>query len=65
MLEIAGPLTRVLLRYVGAALITKAGLSMDVSDPDVQEVAVFMVGLACSALTEGWYYLAHKHGWNR
>lgn len=65
MSEIAGPLTRVLLRYVGAALITKAGLSLDVTDPDIQEVVVFVVGVACSVLSEGWWVLARKYGWHR
>jgi hypothetical protein len=63
--ELAGPLTRVLLRYVGAALITKAGLSIDVTDPDVMAVAEIGVGLLCSVVSEGWYALARKRGWER
>ncbi|RTE91917.1 hypothetical protein [Bradyrhizobium sp. LVM 105] len=65
MSELAGPLTRVLLRYVGAALITKAGLSIDVTDPDVMTVAELGVGLLCSVICEGWYALARKRGWER
>jgi len=63
--ELAGPLTRVLLRYVGAALITKAGLAIDVTDPDVMTVAEMGVGLLCSVICEGWYALARKRGWER
>jgi hypothetical protein len=63
--ELAGPLTRVLLRYVGAALITKAGLSIDVTDPDVMTVAEMGVGLLCSVICEGWYAMARKRGWHR
>lgn len=65
MSEIAGPLTRVLLRYVGAALITKAGLSIDVTDPDVMQVAEMGIGLLCSVACEGWWALARKNGWGR
>ena len=65
MSELAGPLTRVLLRYVGAALVTKAGLSIDVSDPDVIAVAEMGVGLLCSVISEGWYAMARKRGWER
>lgn len=65
MSELAGPLTRVLLRYVGAALVTKAGLSIDVSDPDVMAVAEMGVGLLCSVISEGWYAMARKRGWER
>lgn len=65
MSELAGPLTRVLLRYVGAALITKAGLAIDVTDPDVMTVAEMGVGLLCSVICEGWYALARKRGWER
>lgn len=64
MNDLAGPLSRVLLRYVGAALITKAGLSFDVTDPDVAQVAQFVVGAMVSVGTEAWWYLARKYGWN-
>jgi hypothetical protein len=65
MSEIAGPLTRVLLRYVGAALITKAGLSIDVTDPDVMTMAEFAIGGLLSVACEGWWALARKNGWGR
>lgn len=65
MSELAGPLTRVLLRYVGAALVTKAGLSIDLSDPDVMAVAEIGIGLMCSVISEGWYAMARKKGWER
>lgn len=63
MFAIAGPLTRVLLRYFAGALLAKWAL--DANDPDVQEIAVFAVGAGCSIVSEGWYYLARKHGWHR
>lgn len=65
MSELAGPLTRVLLRYVGAALITKAGLSIDLTDPDVITVAEMGVGLLVSVVCEGWYAMARRRGWER
>lgn len=63
MIELAGPLARVLLRYAGGALITKAGLSIDVNDPDLQNIATMAVGAAITAGTETWWYLARKYNW--
>ena len=62
---IAAPLTRVLLRYVIGAWVTKAGLSIDVNDPNLFEVLNFMIGGLLAATTEGWYVMAHKYGWSR
>ncbi|HXP66432.1 MAG TPA: hypothetical protein VN815_13225 [Steroidobacteraceae bacterium] len=58
-----GPLVRIVLRYFGAALITKAGLGVDVNDPDIQSIAILVAGALCTALSEGWYLLAKKRGW--
>lgn len=63
-MEIAGPIARVLLRYIGGALVAKAGLSVDVNDPDVVNVSIFVVGAVCSVAAEGWYYLARRFGWS-
>lgn len=63
MIELAGPLARVILRYLGAALITKAGLSIDVTDPDIATLAQFLIGAVLSVGTETWWYLARKYGW--
>jgi hypothetical protein len=65
MLPLAAPLTRVLLRYAIGAWVTKAGLDVDVSDPNVFEVANFLVAGMLGVLTEGWYALARKKGWER
>lgn len=64
MSEVAGPIARILLRYVGPILMTKAGLSIDLNDPDLVQALTFFVGFACSASAEVWYYLARKYGWN-
>lgn len=66
MAQIIAPLTRVLLRYIGGALIA-SGLAISPStltDPDVVQVACFLIGLICSAASEGWYALARKKGWS-
>lgn len=61
--EIAGPLARVLLRYVGGALMAKAGLQVDLTDPNLVTVAEFGLGAAISVGTEGWWYLARRYRW--
>lgn len=63
MLELAGPLARVLLRYAGGGLMAKAGFTMDLSDPDIGTLAEFAVGALISGGTETWWYLARKYGW--
>ncbi|MEH2508713.1 hypothetical protein V1291_000067 [Nitrobacteraceae bacterium AZCC 1564] len=65
MLPIAAPLTRILLRYAVGAWVAKAGLSIDVNDPNVFEVANFVVAGAIGALTEGWWTLARRRGWRQ
>lgn len=61
--EIAGPLSRVALRYAGAALVTKAGVSIDLTDPDLLTVAEFGIGALLSAGSEIWWYLARRYNW--
>lgn len=65
MLPVAAPLTRVLLRYVIGAWVTKAGLNLDVNDPNVFEVANFLVAGLLGVATEGWYAMARRKGWER
>ncbi len=60
---LAGPLARVLLRYVAAGLMAKAGVTLNLADPDIATVAEFFIGVAMSAGTEAWWYLARKYGW--
>lgn len=63
MIELAGPLARVLLRYAGGALVAKAGLSIDVNDPDLVNIATMALGGAITVGTEVWWYLARKYNW--
>jgi hypothetical protein len=65
MNEIAAPLVRVLLRYAGAGLMTKAGVSIDLTDPDVMVLAEFVIGGLLSVAAEGWWALARKKGWGQ
>lgn len=65
MLALAAPVTRILLRYFAAAWVTKAGLSIDVSDPDVFAVTNFVVGGVLAVAAEGWYAMARKKGWHQ
>jgi len=57
------PVVRIFLRYFGATLATKAGVSIDVTDPDIVNVITMVVGASCSAASETWYYIAKKRGW--
>lgn len=61
--EISGPLARVLLRYAGGALMAKAGVQVDLSDPDLGTLAEFGIGALLSVGTESWWYLARKYNW--
>lgn len=65
MLPITAPLTRILLRYVIGAWVAKAGLSIDVNDPNVFEVANFAVGGLLAVVTEGWWTMARRRGWRQ
>jgi len=61
--EISGPLVRVLLRYAGAGLMTRAGVAVDLTDPDIASLAEFALGAVLSAGTEIWWYLSRRYGW--
>lgn len=61
----AGPIARIFLRYFAGALIAKAGLSIDPTDPDIIQVSEMVAGIMMGAASEGLYALAHKRGWNR
>lgn len=63
MTELAAPLARILLRYVGAVLVAKAGLQVD--DPDLIIVTEAVIGGLCALIAEGWYALARKRGWHQ
>lgn len=59
-----GPITRIVLRYVAAALVTYGLLPKEVGaqlavDPDL----IAIVGLGIGALVEFGYALAKKRGW--
>lgn len=61
------PFARIMLRYFGGALVS-AGVAVNpgsLTDPDVVQVVCILLGAACTAASEGWYYLAKKRGWSR
>ncbi len=63
--DIIAPLARILLRYVGGALIS-AGIAINPSaltDPDMVQVLCFVIGGLCSVVSEGFYVIARKNGW--
>lgn len=65
--EIIAPIARILLRYLGGALIS-AGFAINpnsLSDPDLVQVLCFVIGGLCTALSEGFYVVARRRGWNR
>ena len=57
-----GALARVLLRYLAAILVSKGVLHDPASllTPDTVQVITVMLGAACSAVAEGWWYLTHR-----
>lgn len=63
-----GPITRILLRYGAAALVTWGVLSPGLGnnlayDPDVIAVTEVVVGVGIAAAVEGYYWLAKRHRW--
>jgi len=59
-----GPIARIVLRYVAAALVTYGLVSLEVGaqiavDPDL----IAVLGLALGALVEVGYALARRRGW--
>jgi len=64
--SIIAPLARVLLRYIGGALIS-AGIAISPStlaDPDLVQILCFLIGGLATAVSEGWYIVARKRGWS-
>ncbi len=65
--EVIALIARILLRYGGGALVS-AGVVVSPStlaDPDVLQVTCLVLGLLCSAVSEGLYCVARKRNWNR
>lgn len=63
-----GIVSRILLRYLAAALVARGALSSDLGavlagDADVLAVVTAAVGVVLGAAVEGWYYLARRFGW--
>lgn len=59
------PFARIMLRYLGAGLIS-AGVTIkpdSLLDPDLVQVLCIVLGSLISAGSETWYYFAKKHGW--
>jgi hypothetical protein len=61
-------LIRIGLRYGAGVLVARGLLGTDdaasfSADPDIQMALETGSGLALSAVSEGWYWLAHKFGW--
>jgi len=59
-----GPISRIILRYLAAALVTYGIVPVDVGaqiamDPDL----IALLGLALAAAVEGVYTLAKRRGW--
>ncbi|KZX95923.1 hypothetical protein A3747_13670 [Sulfitobacter sp. HI0076] len=59
-----GPISRIILRYLSAALVTYGLLSPDMgaqiaADPDL----VALIGLIVGVAVEGGYTLAKRRGW--
>ena len=59
-----GPIARIILRYVAAALVTYGLVPLEVGaqiavDPDL----IAVLGLALGAMVEVGYALARKRGW--
>jgi hypothetical protein len=65
MFALAGPITRIALRYGGGYLAGRYGLAIDFNDPDIFEVSVAIVSGLLFIGNEGWYVVAHKRGWQR
>ncbi|RWM29390.1 hypothetical protein [Mesorhizobium sp.] len=60
--------TRIGLRYGAGVLVARGLMGADdasafSTDPDVQMVIETGAGLVISAISESWYWLAHKFGW--
>lgn len=59
---------RIGLRYGAGYLVARGLLSAEdggtfSADPDIQMLVETGAGIALGAVSEGWYWLAHKFGW--
>jgi hypothetical protein len=65
-MDVLSPLIRILLRYIGGALIAKGyAVNPDTfADPDLVQVICYVGGGLCAAVSEGWWTLARKYGWS-
>jgi len=64
--DILAPLARVLLRYIGGALIS-AGVAISpgtLADPDIVQLLCLLIGGLVTVISEGWYIIARKKGWS-
>lgn len=60
---------RIGLRYLAGFLVAKGFLMPDLGDalqkdPEILAAVQVAAGLAVGAISEGWYWLAKKLGWN-
>ncbi|MDE5451344.1 hypothetical protein GWE18_00440 [Bradyrhizobium sp. CSA112] len=64
-MDFAAPLSRVALRYVVGFLIAKGyQISPETAtDPDLAQLAYFLIAGGLAMLSEGWWWLARKYGW--
>ena len=64
------PLVRIALRYIAAVLIARGFLNegdgnMLANDPELAAMIEVAVGAAIGAVTELWYTIARRFGWER
>lgn len=67
MNDLAGPLSRVGLRYIVGFLAAK-GYAIGpeaATDTDIQQLAYFLMAGGLAFLSEGWWFLARKYGWGQ
>ena len=64
-MDVAAPISRIALRYLVGVLAAK-GYSIDpatAADADIQAIAYFLMAGGLGLFSEGWWWLARKHGW--
>ena len=66
-MDVLAPLVRVALRYLAGILVARGySISPDtLTDPDIVQVICFVAGTTCALVSEGWWALARKHGWDQ
>lgn len=65
-----GVIIRIALRYGAGVLVARGLLGADdaasfSTDPELQQLLEAGAGVAIGAVAEGWYWLAHKFGWQK